>query len=255
MTSTQASNMLTNAEDFARRLVLDARSDVKVKLKAVDAACQSILESGGTVTINSVRSWLATNTGIQVAYSTLVNSRTDNNTGEKIKYPARQIIDKYKEVQEFKISGVRKKQAHRNFSTPDFSEAELLSIEDHQVRYKVQLLSARVRNLNKQLNAVREIRNLPLVSTSMLSQNLLKKDADGSALAVEGTDLTIDEQELDALADFLKPGALKRRQMKFDDDGILQIESPPSRKRTTIQGSRGFFEQALRKILISYGRG
>lgn len=254
MVSTHTQSMIKDANEFAERLILEARIDVKQKLTAVNKACQSLLESGGELEMPIMLSWIATNyPGMRIASQSLMNTYTNPKTGEKEPVKARQIFNKYKEVQEAKLSNVRVKRSQARLATPDLSEREMLAIEDHQVRYKVQLLSTKVRNLNKQLDAARKIQNLPMVPMSMLSAKLLSKDLDGNALVNDKASLLLSEEELDALEDFMKPTSLKRRKMDFDSEGILNIEKLPSQKRETVQISRGFLEQALRKVLASYG--
>ncbi|AML51406.1 hypothetical protein [Falsihalocynthiibacter arcticus] len=169
--------------------------------------------------------------------------------------PARKIYHKYKTGQKAKLSNVKGSQIQLELTPPDLNDAELLSIGEPQVLYKVQLLLARVRDVNKPLNGGQEIQNLPLAPISMLSGELLRIEPDCSLFsATKGASLTLGKHQPDALADFLETGAFRRRKMKFNENGILQIEHLPCRQRVSINISKALLADALRKILVSDGR-
>lgn len=256
MASTQVKSMLNDANEFAQEIIRKSRSDVQPKLTAVNAACQSILENGGRISLNGICGWIASNSsGIKVGYKSLVNKYPDQKTGQNEFSSARKIFDKYDAVQKVKLASLKREVRQESFATPDLDEEEIRQIKDHQVRYKVQLLSARVRNLNNQLNAAREIGKLPMVPLSMLSANLPFSESNETLIAASyNSNLTLSEPEVDALADFMNPKSLRRRNLDFDAQGILNIETPPNRNREISQISRGFFDQALQKILKSYNR-
>jgi len=253
MTSTQSQEMLAEATKFADDLISCARSDIAAKLQAVDEACRSIIDGGGTVSITSVRGWLVTNRGINIAPSTLMNRRTDPQTGDKTHSPSRLIINKYIEIQKVATKRVSKK-IKQSFGSIALSESEMKEIEDHQVRYKVQLLAGRVRNLETQLNHVRTINSLPVLTTAGLSQSFLRGAEDQTSVIENSQNLRLDEEELDALNDFLKKSSMRRRKVEFDNNGTLKITHPASSTTSTAAISKPFLEGALHKILRSYGR-
>lgn len=251
MTSTHSQTMLSGANQFAGDLVRNARSDVAVKLQAVDEACRSIIESGGTVSVASVRGWLSTNRGMYIAASTLMNLRNNPQTGEKNYAPARLIINSYIDAQK----GLRKrgdKISEHNFGSLFLNDSEIKEINDHQVRYKVQLMVGRVRNLETQLNQLRTINNLPVLPPATLSQNYLPGIGGQSSVVERNQSLILDEEELRALNDFLDEKSMKRRRIAFGDNGTLKATYSASSQTSTCAISKPFLEDALRKILRSY---
>lgn len=253
MTSTHSQTVMNAAKKFASDLVGNARSDVAAKLQAVDEACRSIIESGGTVSVSSVRGWVSTNRGISIAASTLMNLRVHPQTGEKEHSPARQIINRYVEVQ--KVSTKRMtSRAEPGLSSIVLSEREMKEIEDHQVRYKVQLMAGRLRNLETQLSQLRTINRLPTLPPTALSENYLLASEGQLPGADSDQDLSLDEEDLNALTDFLNESKLHRRKLEFDDNGALKVTHPARSDTATVSISKPFLADALRKILRSYAR-
>ena len=250
MTSTQTQEMLAEAGKFSTELISNARSDVAVKLQAVDDSCRSLIESGGTVSIASVRGWLATNRGITIAPSTLMNLRTNTQTGEKSYSPLRLIINKYVGVQ--KMSAKRATKIVPSFGSFVLSEAEMREIEDHQVRYKVQLLIGRVRNLETQLNHVRAIGNLPMLPTAGEMKSSSLEGSELITLPKGDRDSKLDEEEQKSLEDFLSERSMLRRKIAFDENGALTATHLASPKRSTTFISKPFLKSALSKVLRSH---
>ncbi len=251
MTSTHTQSMISAAREFSDSLFQSARSDVAVKLQAVDEACRSIIESGGTVSIKSVRGWVSTNRGISIAASTLMNRRLDPQTGENNYSPARLIINKYIECQRHS-GGLKTKKEEQKFGSFALSEAEMKEIEDHTVRYKVQLIVGRMRNLETQLNQLRTINKLPSLPPAALSESYLISSEGLDTIEEPDRNLSLSEDELEALSDFLELKSMRRRKAEFDENGTLRITHPASPKTTVKAISKPFLETSLRKILKSY---
>ena len=252
MTSTQHQQMINKARTFSEELAAGARSDVSAKILKVDEACRSILTSGGLVSMRSVRAWLSTNAGLTIAPQTLMNKRPDKKTGEKVHSPLRQVIDKYSEIRNLSVVSRTKAAKASYLETVAMSEAELASIPDHQVRYKAQLLAGRVRNLETQLNQLRAISNLPTLPASPLPQESFLDEAAESDAVSTSSDQFLDEAEIEALADFMKPSALKRRGLVFDDLGRLSVMHPASRERKSVSVSAPELQSALTKALKAH---
>ena len=253
MTSTHSQEILSAAGKFSNDLISTARSDVAAKLKAVDEACCAILKGGGTVSIGSVRGWLITNRGLSIAPSTLMNLRTDPRTGEKKHSPARRIIKKYIEVQELPSKRTIKPAEH-HLASFAFDESEMREIKDHQVRYKVQLLVGRVRNLETQLNHVRTISNLPELAAENVPQNHSLLNEDPSVPIGDGDAIRLDEAEREALHDFLNDNSMHRRKIGFDENGALKATHPANPSTSTTAISKPFLKGALHKILRAHRR-
>lgn len=253
MASTHTQTMISAAKEFADSLIQNARSDVATKLQAVDDACRSIIESGGTVSIQSVRGWVSTNRGISIASSTLMNLRMNPQTGEKDYSPARLIINKYIEAQRASSKRPTKASA-MSYGSFALSESEMKEIEDHSVRYKVQLMAGRVRNLETQLNQLRTINKLPTLPPAALSQSYLLSSEGLTSIEEHDQDLSLEEEELKAISDFLDQKAMQRRKVAFDENGSLKVTHPASPKTTTLAISKPFLENALQKILKSYAK-
>ncbi|UWP88443.1 hypothetical protein [Aliiroseovarius crassostreae] len=249
MTSTQHQQLINNARKFSEKLAAEARSDVSTKILKVDEACRNIMSNGGLVSMKSVRAWLSTNVGLTIAPQTLMNKRQDKLTGEKVHSPFRVIIDKYCEIQSISSSSPFKEKRAQNLGSVVMSEAELASIPDHQVRYKVQLLAGRVRNLETQLNQLRTISKLPTLPRNTLCDEAQRGHEEGVDAVSNSTNQALHEAEIAALAEFLKPNALKRRGLGFDDLGRLNVTHPANRKRKTVPISSPELRTALEKIL------
>ena len=172
-----------------------------------------------------------------------MNKRVDKLTGKKVHSPLRQIIDKYGEVQCSTLASAPKVPEGSSFGSIVLGDSELASISDHQVRYKVQLIAGRVRNLETQLNQLRTIRDLPALPASILSNETGSVEPQGRASS------DLHEEEIEALADFLKPSSLKRRGLTFDDLGRLKVTHPASRERKTVSISTPDLQGALEKTL------
>lgn len=249
MSSLQNRQFLDDARRFAENLAAEARSDVSAKIFKVDEACRAILESGGTVSMRSVRAWLSTNMGLTIASQTLMNRRLDRRTGSKVHSPLRQVIEKYAKIQNLAFSSPKMDIKVASSGAVAISEAELALIPDHLVRYKAQLLVGRVRNLENQLNQLRTIANLPSLSEAILSEGTLASGTARPNAISEGTGQILNEGEIDALADFLKPSSCRRRGLSFDNLGGLKVTHPASRERKVASLSTPDLQSALEKIL------
>lgn len=246
----QGAISLNQAQAFAEDIIEGSRSDVSTRLRAVDSACRSILDSGGQVTISSVRAWLATNRGISIASSSLMNKTLNSKTGLKSHSAARRIIDQYARIHNHNSRAGQNSEISIG-ANPLISDAELAGIPDHQLRYKIQLLAARARNLQNQLNQVRSIGNLPIISEPYLRQ--LQHQEFPASDSVDGShDATLDQAEIDSVMDLVEVRSMLRRGLTFDQNGALKIEVPASQRTRTISISKPFFESAVRKILQLY---
>lgn len=251
MTSETLKGLLDDAEVRSDELILNSRSDVAKRLQAVLDACRAIVKAGGTVSVSSVRGWLVTNRGISIAPSTLMNLRTDPKSGEKVHAPARRIIDMYVSAQR-RLSTSAGQKGSPPYSSVFVTEAEISEIADHQTRYKVQLLTARVRNLETQLNHVRAIGRLPELSAGCVPQDDQGDPRSDEPKAIKGgsdNPNRPEEFELDALLDFLNASAMRRRKIGFNENGALIVTHPPGPATRTSNISKPFFETALQKII------
>lgn len=254
MSSTQNQQLMENARLFTDQLIKTVRSDVATKLSKVDEACRVIIKNGGLVSMPSVRAHLSTNYGITIAAQTLSNKTLDKRTGQKTHSPLRQVIDKYSEVQRLLEKKPGRTEAKRSMGSALLSDAELASIEDHQVRYKVQLLVGRVRNLSAQLNEARAIQNLPTIPAAAFPEGFLAGNQDAPPLLGSGANLALDEDELEALEDFVKQTSMRRRALDFDELGTLRVTLRPTKEGKTVALSKPELQSALEKILRSYAR-
>lgn len=252
MTSDQNKQLMDNARLFTEQLISTVRSDVATKLSKVDEACRAIIKTGGLVSMSSVRAHLSTNYGITIAPQTLSNKTLDKRTGQKTHSAHRQVIEKYAEVQRLSERRPGRVDAQKGTSFALLSEAELASIEDHQVRYKAQLLVGRVRNLNNQLNQVRAIQNLPSISAAAYPERLRTESPDATALLGTGDEFTLDEDELEAIRDFFKNLSMHRRGLDFDKVGRLRVNLRPTKEAKTVALSKPELQRALEKVLRSY---
>jgi hypothetical protein len=243
--------MMDDAESFAHDLIQSARSDVAVKLQAVDEACRSIIESGGTVSVSSVRGWVSTNRGLSIASSTLMNLRRNSHNGEKDYSPARRIINKYTNVQKFATKRPASK-IEPSYGSFALSDSEMREIQDHSVRYKVQLMAGRLRNLENQLNQLRTINKLPALPPAALSQSRLLGSGRQFSTEENAYDANLDEEEINALNDFLDDRSMRIRKLEFSEVGALKATYPASSQTSSSAISKPFLKDALQKILRPY---
>jgi len=254
MSSTQNQQLMENARLFTDQLTTTVRSDVATKLSKIDEACRSIIKTGGLVSMPSVRAYLSTNYGITIAPQTLSNKTLDKRTGQKTHSPLRQVIDKYAEVQRLSEKRPGRVEPRVSMGNALLSEADLASINDHQVRYKTQLLVGRVRNLSNQLNEVRAIQNLPSISAAAFPQSFLSEGLNASpSIASEGN-VALDEEEMEAIKDFVKKTSMRRRNLDFDEMGTLSVNLRPTQESKTVALSKPELRSALEKIIQLYGR-
>lgn len=254
MSSSQNHEHMENARFFTEQMIKTARSDVAAKLSKVDEACREIIKSGGLVSMPSVRSYLSTTYGITIAAQTLCNKTLDRRTGKKVHSPLRQVIDKYVEIQRLLQRKPGRPDVAKSLGSAFLSDCELTAIEDHQVRHKVQLLLGRVRNLNTQLNEARAVQNLPSLPASAFSAGEHPNNQGSQFTNEREAYLGLDEEELEAIEDFLKETSMRRRALDFDEIGTLRVKIRPTIEAKTVVLSKPEFQRALRKILHVYSR-
>ncbi|WP_425080036.1 hypothetical protein [Ruegeria denitrificans] len=247
--------MLMQAQKFTEALAKDARADLADRLYLIDKACNSLLEVGGVVTVKSVRSWLATNSGLAISAASFSNSNIDATTGERTYRPQRRIVEKYAEIQRIIEDSSGRNSGQPNVSHPPstsvafLSDDELGAINDNQVRYKVQLLQGRVKNLLIQNNNFRKISNLPLLSASMFGEQFKPAESQCTANPIGKLSGILVENELSVLIDFLENGSLKSRQLHFDDVGTLRVTLPAISRRKEVRISKPGLEEVLKKLI------
>lgn len=203
--------------------------------------------------IKSVRGWLATHEpGSIVEKQTFYNKRFNPKTGRNEHAAYRLLVEKYAEVHEVKFNAMRQTQKDRIASTSVlFTDEEILSVEDFQVRYKIQLMQGKLRSLMNQLNSIRRIENMPLISSQVTKRNTLGNETD-SPISPENLSVALEEFEVDAVVDFLSADSLRNRRLSFDEVGALSIQHSP--RKISSSASKPFLRDALEKIAKSHGR-
>ena len=114
-------------------------------------------------------------------------------------------------------------------------ESDLAKIEDATLKHKMTLLYGEVKGLRNQNNTLREVRNNPKLS---LSKPLAELSYE------ESMEITLDEDDIEALRDFLKVS--NSSDVGFNEDGELIAKNVI--KRDEILSEKGL-KETIEKII------
>lgn len=229
------------AANFAsEQIALEKRSNIRGKLQATKDACEFLVRNSASVTIAGVITWISQNKpGYMISKQTFYNKDPD---GKHSLY--RQILDRYADTSTAhfsKISSdtvIEDEDGDMGFLSNFISLEELASIQDQQLRYKVRLLLERSSAIQKQNIRLRKI------------GSFAKIGLDGSLPAqAPASDLTITEEEKDAVIELLDNSDKRNSVLSFDEDGALVIDVAASPKRTTRTVTGPFLKDLLEKIV------
>lgn len=225
------------ADKLARE---ERRVDVKQKILATKDACEYLMKTTGTVSVPAVVSWIGRNRPEAViAKQSFYNK---NGQGQYAAY--RQVFDAFAkpdihpDVAAVKSSDV--------FPVPDmspsmaklFTEAELASISDAQLRYKIRTLISRASALQVQNTQLRRIGDQAKVDPHS-----------GTLLSAPEKETSLTEDDIATIRSFLDSATRRSGTVFFDEDGAMVISIPASPKSSNRTVTDPLFKDALEKIV------
>jgi|GEM_PF-2334979 len=217
------------------RLESEAKTQTTEKMLGnINEACATTHKNGGQIAIPSIVSML-NSSGIEISKRRFYNKNDD---GTRSLY--RELIDEWIKVSNTTtISGKPKGNIKLDNDVQLISDAELSKIADHVLRYKVSLMAGEIKGLQNQLNTVRSVKELPLLSASSAMPLQLGHQVE--------TDLGLVSYEIDVLKNFITPS--KSKKTDFDDDNSLIATKPIARH--DILSQQGL-KDIIAKIIKSY---
>lgn len=219
-------------------------NNMKAKLQAVNEACKKIVEAKGTPTPANVIEWIAVNrTSAIFSVQTIYNDRSVKLAdGSQGKAPSHyQII-----IDAWALVSADRNIANRGNASPvisvsgiEITDQDLVNIPDLTVRHKISVMLGQFNGLKNQANMRGAIKNNPPVpGIEHVHANMDAIDYD----------MALDEDEIDALTDFLTEKVAKRRGLEFNEVGTVIAVRVDNGKAL----SKPAFVDAIRKILKSY---
>ena len=203
---------------------------VQTTLKAINDACETIVKKGGAPIPPSVITWLATRRiDIKLATQTIYNT------------PAyKRIVNAWADVAAEMAVSKRGRFLPEAVAVGAFlTNKDLEEIRDAVVRHKVAIMLGQFNQLKNQAEMRKAIKDNPPIP------RFLEAKEPSEAIAY---DLSLNEDELEALLDFIKEASVKRRGIEFNDIGTVMAKRVVNEKPLSKPG----FVEAIRKILESY---
>lgn len=250
ITKDQALDKLRNLEEDLTK----GRNDRdKSRLIAVGKTCRAMIDIGATISIDSVRKWLANHESMIIPASSFSNKYPNKQSGRKEHASYSVLLREYIKTQQALLA-LKQPRMRKESSDPSelplvlLDDSELTSISDQTVRYKVQLLMGRASNLNKQLQAARTLSKMPTIPHNFVA--LGNDEHFQSSLEPEAASaLDLDEDEIAAVENFLNEKILMRKGLSYNENGALTLSPGHSHPGQTKVLSDPELQQALRKIL------
>lgn len=212
------------AEEQLDKLLRETTSHTKkTKIKAVYETCRKIIESGATPSISLLVKHLVQN-GFSISTQTLYNKQSGNN-------PYRQIFDLWLEISQIKSYSKNIKIKPSGYSEEILNDADLKSIADPVLRYRISLMFGELMALKKQNDMLRDIREMPPITA-------LVDDTHNDKHVTEEPD----SYDLDIISRLVSNGV----GLGWDDTGRLIAVSPI--RSGTVLSAEGLRE-ALTKVL------
>jgi hypothetical protein len=212
---------------------------MKARLTGVNDACKIIVDKGGIPDARNVLEWIVTNQpAANLSERTIYNKRYGGIS------PYLKIIKVWAAVAASTPPGksvVAKKGLVSELRNELVTEADLRSISDPVVRHKVALLIGQYEGIRKQSEMRQAIKSNPPVAGFLTV---------GAVKDAESHDLALEEEEIEALVEFLNTRASGRSGIEFDAVGAVVIKRAPAGTRISKPG----FVDAIRKIVTSYNQ-
>ena len=213
---------------------------MKARLTGVNDACTIIVDKGGIPDARNVLEWIVTNRpAANLSDRSIYNKRYGEIS------PYLKLIHSWAAVAA-SIPPGKSVVAKRGFSpvlrNELVTESDLRSISDLVVRHKVALLKGQYEGIRKQSEMRQAIKDNPPTPGFLTV---------GTAKDAKSHDLALEEEEIEALAEFLNSRASGRSGIEFDAVGAVVIKRAPAGTRISKPG----FVDAIRKIVTSYNQG
>lgn len=207
-------------------------ASVRTKLSKVHNACEKI-SANAVVSVASVIRYIAED-GVKLTKRTVYNDRAGGN-------PYKILIEAWITYSEIIHSNKKGKPAK---STPETSlsfidEEDLVKIPDVSLRHKFSLMYGELKSLRNQVNILKDVGSLPILTQQQIPTNSLDEDL----LPHPKRPSNLNNYDRDVIKDFLKPTLTS---LGFDEDGALISQS--AIKRNEILSMEGF-KDILERIL------
>lgn len=225
---------------FEEELERARGAGMKARLRAVNEACENLVNNNGTPNPANVAGWVATNrSAAAVSKQTIYNKRTAKD-GTTIDNPFSKIITAWANVAQDRAVGKRGAPKAAALETGSYiTSKDLEKIGDLVVRHQVAIMLGQFRQLKNQAEMRNAIKDMPPIPS------LPGPPENADAITY---DLALNEDELEALADFIKGASAERRGIEFNDVGTVMAKRVNNGKALSKPG----FVDAIRKILQSY---
>lgn len=207
-------------------------ASVRTKLAKVNNACEKI-SANAVVTVASVIRYIAED-GVKLTKRTVYNDREGGN-------PYKILIEAWIKHSESIHSSKKGKSTKSNSETSLnlVNEEDLAKISDISLRHKFSLMYGELRSLRNQVNLLKDVGSLPVLSQQQIPHSRL----DEGLLPYTKSTFHITEYDKEVIKDFLNPTLTS---LGFDDDGSLISQSAIKRNETlSMEGFRDILERFL----------
>tara|TARA_Y100001001_G_C7999653_1_gene305797 strand:+ start:37 stop:735 length:699 start_codon:yes stop_codon:yes gene_type:complete len=215
---------------FAELLNNVKTASVRTKLTQVNNACEKISASG-VVSVASVIKFITAD-GVRLTKRTVYNDRAGGN-------PYKKLIEAW--IEHSEITHSEKKNNSKSIeletSLSLIDEEDLKKISDISLRHKFSLMYGELKSLRNQVNILKDIKELPIVSQDQISHLNLDED-----LSLKNDSIiNISEYEKEVIRSFLNPTS---NSLAFDEDGALISRGVIKRNETlSMEGFKDLLER------------
>ena len=207
-------------------------ASVRTKLSKVHNACEKI-SANAVVSVASVIRYIAED-GVKLSKRTVYNDREGGN-------PYKTLIEAWIAHSEL-IHSNKKGKSAKSTSETSLSfivEEDLAKISDITLRHKFSLMYGELKSLRNQVNILKDVGSLPILSQRQVPHNSL----DEGLLPHTTRLFNLSDYDKEVIKDFLNP---KLTSLGFDEDGSLISKSAIKRNEAlSMEGFRDILERIL----------
>jgi hypothetical protein len=209
----------------------EVTSRKNIKLSKLNDICKSIVNKGAVPTIQGVVK-IMNEEGFVISARTIYNVRENGNA-------YRELLDGWIKYAAALKSKSSKPAAKKDYQPQNdiLQDSDLVKIGDLVVRHRIALMIGELTSLRNQLNMLRQIKNLPPVSS-------VTKVEQGGGLSLQQSFLN--EYEVEIIDSFLNKSSINR--VDFDENGTLIASNMIKRGDTLSQPG---LKEVLQKVVKS----
>ncbi len=207
-------------------------ASVRTKLSKVHNACEKI-SANAVVSVASVIRYISED-GVRLTKRTVYNDRAGGN-------PYKKLIEAWIAHSELTHSNKKVKPSKINTETSLslIDEEDLVKIPDLSLRHKFSLMYGELKSLRNQVNILKDVGSLPILSQKQISHT----SSDNEFLPSSKGRINLTDYERDVIEDFLNSTLTS---LDFDDDGALVSRSVIKRNETlSMEGLRDILVKVL----------